>query len=221
MDRRDFLKIGSGLAALVAGAACNISSNGGNGPDPDPDPSVPYYFGLYDNFEGGWKSNLWRGSADIVNDNGNNVAKIVKDGSGTRNITMDWPYEIPVEHFEEWSARVKVPSTELNTDDFMVGLDYHGLAPEGLSWFAQIRIMRLNGYVSIAGQCKNRSTGWTSWVDMPAEIDKWYDLKMQVDVDNENSKVDFKFYVNGTYLGTVTPPEEESNKLRFFSKKVG
>lgn len=207
MDRRDFLKIGSGLAALVAGAACNISSNGGNGPDPDPDPSVPYYFGLYDNFEGGWKSNLWRGSADIVNDNGNNVAKIVKEGSGTRNITMNWPCDIPVEHFQEWSARVKL-SSESTAESGNAQLDYHGVDPGGLSWYTQIKIRKEPAGVYIVAQCTNRVTDY-NWSQLLKEtqLDKWHDLKITMDISNNSLLI--KYFVDGTERAELVPPDSQ------------
>jgi hypothetical protein len=126
------------------------------------------------------------------------------------------PEILDFQDFKTFSAEVLLSSAS-SRGPCAAGLDFHTTIPEqplGKSWWAQMAIVRnAVGDIQLMGSYTNRNMGYfDSRILGPAELDRWYDLRMDIltradDPSIGEQELRLDFYADGVFGGSLIPED--------------
>jgi hypothetical protein len=128
------------------------------------------------------------------------------------------PEILDFQDFKTFSAEALLSSAS-SRGPCGAGLDFHTTIPEqplGKSWWAQMSIVRnAVGDIQLMGSYTNRNMGYfDSCILGPAELDRWYDLRMDLLTRADDPAIGEKelridFYADGVFGGSLVPEDSE------------
>lgn len=142
----------------------------------------------------------------------------ITDKVGIYRCTLNSPEFIDFGDFKSFSADVMLSSAS-SSRDFGAGLDYHTTIPEqppGVSWGAQVLILKYaDGNAFIMGQYYNNNLGiYTGDKLGPAQLDKWYNLRLDIitkrdDGNLKENELRLDYYLDGVFRASRIPEDSE------------
>ena len=132
--------------------------------------------------------------------------------------TLNSPETIDFGDFRSFSADVML-SSESNTPSFSAGLDYHTTIPEqppGISWGAGVLIQKSSiEKIFIMARYYNNNLGIYTGDNLgPAQLDRWYNLRMDIitkrdDGNLKENELRLDYYLDGVFRASRIPEDSE------------
>ncbi len=132
--------------------------------------------------------------------------------------TLNSPPFIDFADFRSFSADVMLSSAS-TMQNSCAGLDYHTTIPEqppGRSWGAQVLILKnLEGNIFVMGQYYNVNLGIFTGDNLgPAELDRWYNLRLDIVTERDDSSLKdnelrLDYYLDGVFKASRIPEDSE------------